>query len=342
MNLTIKWGLSHAWLVPLVFCLTAQAWAAPDYVTAWPKQVAVEKPDPVLGDKPFWELWVYSDAFARRFKGFPVEKADAELKDGIQAAAVRIYKENLWYHLNPGYPEQYACHLDVYFDSSIALPLSQNARRAPREYPQGISPSYMRLMPLDEKDLQSIRGSKPATVNLKTQPLIFADRPLDGRYSSFGVREYHPNLAPRLAVLVLASPIQCSVTAPKAETGVHWLSLFGNRPYDKDDRDSTLWMGLQGGWGPRVKTITFDPVPTPESKGYFRVPEAFYRGVLPKVTLVKVLNDCINYHYAYTYRKEKAAADHWAEIFRTCKATEEQGLIYDFFHKKFGLDESGY
>lgn len=64
----------------LAFCFVTQAWAAsddvpagtkqlpnvsnyvapqlppiPEYVKAWPKQVAVEKPDPVLGDKPYWE-----------------------------------------------------------------------------------------------------------------------------------------------------------------------------------------------------------------------------------------------------------------------------------------------
>jgi len=62
--------------------------AAPDYVTAWPRQVAVDKPDPVLGNKPFGEHWAYGETFARRFRDFPLEKVDPELKGG--------HKENIW------------------------------------------------------------------------------------------------------------------------------------------------------------------------------------------------------------------------------------------------------
>lgn len=109
-------GSLRVWLGLIAISLCGQAWAAPDYVTAWPKQVQVEKPDPVLGDKPFWEHWVYSESFARRFKGFPADKADPELKGGgLEAMALRIFKKNFWQELNPNYPEQYACEIDVYF-----------------------------------------------------------------------------------------------------------------------------------------------------------------------------------------------------------------------------------
>lgn len=319
------------------------AQAAPEYVTAWPRQVPVEKPDPVLGDKPFWEFWVYSEPFARRFKGFLVEKAEKELSGGMQAMALRIYKKNLWDGLNPNYPEQYACEWDVYFDNSLGIPLMQASRRfIPQKYPPGVSASYGLLEPFDEKDRLDILKSKPVSANPLSPPLIFADRPLDGRYSAFQLREYHPNLVPGLAVAIMGAQMPCQVTAPKAETAVHWLSLFGERPYDQDDRDSTLWRGMQGSWGGLVKTVAFDPGPSPESNGYFRVPEAFNKAALPKVTLVKMLNDCINYRHAYKNRKDKASAEHWIEIFRICKDAEEQGLIYDFFHKTYGLVDSGY
>ena len=95
------------WNALLMLCLGAQAWAAPDYVTAWPKQVPVEKPDPVLGDNPFWEFWVYSEAFSRRFRGFPVEKANTEFSPGMQAMVFRIYMDYLWAKLWPEYPKQY-------------------------------------------------------------------------------------------------------------------------------------------------------------------------------------------------------------------------------------------
>lgn len=332
MRLTIKVGLLRGWLVLLAFCLNAQAWAAPDYVTAWPKQVPVEKPDPVLGDKPSWEYWVYGEAFAKRFKGFPVEKADPELKDGLRAMVLRIYKRNLWSEVNPSYPEQYACEVDLYFIDSVVLPLSESGkpRRIFLAYPEGVSESFKRLDPIGEKDAQAIRSSKPVQFNLKTQPLIFADRPLDGRYSSFGVREYHPNLAPGLSFVSLPASLFCGVAAPKPESGIHWLSLAGNRPYDKDDKNSTLWRGMAGSWGTRVNTPAFDPGPAPESKGYFRVSEAFNKAALPKVTLVKVLNWCINQRYARDTRPIhiKGMSDEaWQSFDARCRATEEHGVI---------------
>jgi len=76
----------------------------------------------VLGDKPYWEHWVYGESFARRFVGttdgqrFSVEKADPELKGRLHALVLRIYKKNLWDFLNSDYPEQYACEIDVYFE----------------------------------------------------------------------------------------------------------------------------------------------------------------------------------------------------------------------------------
>lgn len=62
----------------------------PDYVTAWPKQVPVEKPDPVLGDKPYLEIWSYSKEFGKRFKGFPIEGADTPtVRPGPAGQALR-------------------------------------------------------------------------------------------------------------------------------------------------------------------------------------------------------------------------------------------------------------
>jgi hypothetical protein len=325
MNSTTKRGLSHAWLVFLALCLTAQAWAAPEYVTAWPKQVPVEKPDPVLGDKQFLEFWVYGEAFAKRFKGFPVDKAGPELRDGLKALALRIYKENLWAEINPNYPEQYACEVDAYFDSSIVLPLAESGK--PRHvfpaYPSGVSGSFKRLEPVDEKDAQAIRTSKPAAFNMKDQPLIFA-APLDGRHSLLGVREYHPNLAPGLSYITLLSPFECSITAPPQDKGSHWLSLRGENPYNKERR---FPFAAHGTYTPNVKD-TFDPGPSPESKGYFRVPEAFNKAALPKAILIKTLNWCIRDRYAHEHPVGKGVpADLWQQMALRCEEAEHYGRI---------------
>ncbi len=333
-------------LLPLlVSFLTMQAWAAPDYVTAWPKQVLVEKPDPVLGDKSFWEHWVYSEDFAKRFKGFPVEKADPELQDGIKAMALRIFKRNFWQELNPRYPEQYACEIDVYFDSSIALPLSESGR--PRRifpaYPAGISASFKRLDPVAEKDAKAIQASQPAPSNMKTQPLIFA-APFDGRYSQFGVREYRPSLIPGMSVITLLSGLECKITAPLQNAGAHWLSLLGERHWDKTEGGQPK--ALYGSYTPPSTSYVFDPDSSPKSKGYFRVPEVFNQMALPKVTLVKVMNWCIHKKDAHANPVGKPMpAESWEPIAIRCEEAERRGKILpdpQYYPDKEGLQDTGY
>lgn len=342
MNSTTKRGLSHAWLVFLAFCLTAQAWAAPEYVTVWPKQVPVEKPDPVLGDKPFWEFWVYSEAFAKRFKGFPVDKADPELRDGLKALALRIYKINLWAGVNPSYPELYACEIDAYFDSSTVLPLAESGK--PRHifpvYPARVSGSFKRLDPVEERDTQAIRASKPAPFNMEAQPLIFAD-PLDGRFENFGVREYHPNLAPGLSYIGLLASFACEVTAPLKDGGSHWLSLQGENPYNKGKRRNGP---AHGTYEPGIKD-TFDPGPTPKSHGYFRVPEAFNKAALPKVTLVKVMNWCIQQRHRPSDWRVNGQTIGWQQLMYRCEEAEQRGRILPdprYYSSKEGLQDTGY
>lgn len=344
MRLTIKVGLLHVWLALLAICLTAQAWAAPDYVTAWPKQVTVEKPDPVLGGNPFWEFWVYNEAFAKRFKGFPVEKADAELKGGVHAMALRIYKKNLWQGLNPGYPEQYACEWDVYFDNSIPIPLTHKPKGfVPSAYPNGVSASHNRLEPFDDRDRHTIRVSETVASNPEHAPLVFAT-PLDGRYKSYRVREYHPNLLSGVSMLIFAAGMNCEVTAPLKEGGSHWLSLYGERPYsrDKDGNDPTLWIGALGGYRPGVKSV-FDPGSNPERNGYFQVPDAFNKAALPKAALVKMLNWCINQRFAHSTRSGRGvSAEVWEGISRRCQDAEERGKIDPGYPGKEGLQDSGF
>lgn len=351
----------------LAFCLTAQAWAAsddfpagpkqlphvsnyvapqlppiPEYVKAWPKQVAVEKPDPVLGDKPYWEFWVYSEAFAKRFKGFPLEGADPELKGGAHAMVVRIFKLDLWRGVNPNYPKQYVCHLDLYFDSSIKLPLSERAwSRSPPDYPQGVSPSYRRLVPFDAQDEQAIRASEPSLKYPKALPMIFVDKPLDGRFSSLGMWEYHPNLVPGLANLSLSAHSAtgaCSMVAPKAEKGILWLSLFGDNPYGIISRYSHQKESYT-----RDIKLTFDPEPNPERAGYVRMPEALYKALLPKVTLAKMLNWCINQEFVPPTRTGKEVSQEVREgISRRCRDAEERGKIDLGIPGKEGLQDSGF
>lgn len=333
--------LVRCWLFLITCCLSGLVTAAPDYVTAWPKQVQVEKPDPVLGDKPFWEHWIYSESFAKRFKGFPADKADPELKDGgLEAMALRIFKKNFWQELNPNYPEQYACEIEVYFDSTISLPLSEsgNPKTVFPAYPRGITAGYRRLEPYEEGNKVTIRASQPVRLSLKTQPLIFADQPLDGRYSSFGVREYRPGLAPGLSVITLLSGFECAVTAPLRQGGIHWLSLLGERPWDRTEGRSPK--AVHGQYE-RGMNLVFDPGLDHELRGFFRVPASFNNTALPKAALIKVMNSCINARHSYARRHGQSAppGEEWE---RRCRDTELKGVIDPGYPGKEGLQAFGY
>lgn len=350
-------GAIRACGIFLAICFAAQVWAAPDdvttrpkqvphipyypapqlppipdYVKAWPKQVAVEKPDPVLGDKPYWEFWVYSKAFAKRFKGFPPEGADPELKGGVHAMVARIFKSNRWSGVNPNYPEQYAYEMDVYFDSSIKLPLSERPRKSSdEEYPRSVPVSYLRLAPFDAQDEKALRVSEQPQMYLKALPAIFSDQPLDGRFSSLFGWGYRPNLVPGLATISLSTSVFLgSMVAPKAEKGIIWLSLSGDNPY-----------GIKGPPKQRSYTrdiqLTFDPGPNPERAGYIRMPEALYRVMLPKEALIKVLNWCIGEEFAHSTRRGKhVSKEVWDGITRRCRDAEE-GKVYTTIPGKEGM-----
>lgn len=348
----------------LLICFVAQAWAIPDeavtvpkyvppympqlpplpdYVTAWPQQVAVEKPDPVLGDKPYWEFWVYSEAFAKRFKGFPPEGVDPELKGGVHAIVARIFKGNLWSGVNPNYPKQYAYEMDIYFDNSIKLPLSERPRKPSDGYPRSVLVSYLRLVPFDAQDEKALRVSELAPMHLKNAfPAIFSDQPLDGRFSSLGMWGYRPNLIPGLATVSLStSVLMGSMVAPKAEKGIIWLSLFGDNPY-----------GIKG---PQRRSytrdikLTFDPDPNPEQAGYIRMPEALYKAMLPKEALIKVLNWCINQDFAKSDRIDRGlpkriSKEDEDKISRRCQDAAERGMVYTIAPGKEGthLENTGF
>lgn len=343
MKPLMKQTLMWSWLPLFVWGLPGLASAAPDYVTAWPRQVAVDRPDPVLGDKPFGEHWVYSETFARRFKGFPIKEADSELKGGIQAMVLRIFKMNFWQELNPDYPEQYACEIDVYFDNRLSLPPTES--RAPYKarapYPKGISASYQRLQANDEGDQGAIREPQSMRAHMKKQPVIFP-HPFDGRFSQFGVRKYYPSLVPGLSVITLLSGFNCEVTAPLPSGGGHWLSLLGERPWDK--REGGPPKAIHGLYQ-RDISPAFEPGPDPTSQGYFRVPEAFSKAALPKAALVKVLNWCIHQERYQSDWKVSGRTITVREILQRCEEAKQHGQILPdprYYPNKDGLQDTGY
>lgn len=348
-------AMARAWFLLLGWLVMGAAVAAPDYVTAWPRQVPIEQPDPVLGDKPYWEHWVYSESFARRFAGttdgqkFSVEKADPELKGKLHALVLRIYKTNFWDYLNKDYPEQYACEIEVYFDAGIEIPLKDTRRATPgkaRRPEQKPGPHL--LIALDEQERETIRQSRPAGYPPYWYPAIFA-LPTDGRYYSTGMNDYYPRLVPGMAfVRLIVGRIgndHCPVAAPLHTAGSEWLSLKGIHPYRPKERinqpDSNSFS--RGDYDRKYEGLAFDPGPDPESQGLFRIPRAFHDIALQKAALVKMLNWCINQRFAGEQRNAKQRMpDVWREIDRRCSNAEKNGIIDPGYPGKEGLQEYGY
>lgn len=311
------------------------------YYTAWPEVVPVLSPDPVLGDKKVWEHWVYTEAFAKRFKGFAPEGANSELRGGIQAMVFRVYRKAFWRGLFPDYPEQYACDLDVYFDSSIVLELDADKPIAnlPSWYPEGIAESYKSIQPVSEEDRRAFSESQKAKLSLKSPPLIFA-APLDGRFTVKGTSGYHGSLAPGLAMIGMVGGVTCRVLGPKEQGGGIWLSLLGKRPF-KNTNDSSLLGGLYGGVIRGYREV-FEPGSNPEKVGYFRIPDAFHEVVLPKATLAKSLNDCITRKYGRLVASKDTSEWDKQKLLKTCEGIERQGLIYDFYYDRPGRYDVGF
>lgn len=307
----------------------------PEYVTAWPRKVEVAKPDPVLGDKPFYEVWAYNKEFAKRFKNLPPEGATEDFSPGAYALVFRVYKTVLWKSFN--YPPQYACEYDLYFDNSVRIPLSERPIKVVPQYPPGFTESYRRLEPVSESDRQALANVKATPFEVQQWPAIFADGPLDGRFATFGVG-YYPDLAPGMSMVRFSAMRNSQAIAPKRD-GTHlWLSLFGKHPYLEGPRgkafSGSYMRGVQG---------SFKPGPTSDKEGYFRMPEVFYHAVLPKVTLAKALNDCIGQRHSYAL-PNKGSAETWAKVFSACEDMEQNGTIYEVIGGRVreGLPDLGF
>lgn len=301
--------------------------STPRYVTAWPKQVPVLAPDPVLGYAKLWEYWVYDKSFAERFKGFDPTKADPELNPGVHAMVFRAYKEK---GLNP-VPEMFACEYEIYFDSRVQIPLSE--RDASYTYPPGVSHSFRRLQPLREEDARFLSEARAAGKAPKSWALIFADGKLDGRYAKLAMA-YFPDLVPGLSMVTLGKgQFDCKVMGPKHPDSRHWIWLFGELSYNKEgspwvhrySERFTKWMGWRDGG-------TFDPGPLAHTlaNGHVRVPEAFYEAVLPKVTLIKAVNQCLMYRNGYEVGRVKDIDGSKARHMKACEEVEREGTIYEY------------
>ncbi|HJV74937.1 MAG TPA: hypothetical protein VJ654_11995 [Noviherbaspirillum sp.] len=314
-------------LAACIFSILASA-APPDYVTAWPRQVPLEKPDPVLGDRLYWEQWVYGEAFAKRFKGFPIDKAEPGMSEGIQAMVLRVFMRNVWQFLNRNYPKQYVCEVDIYFENTRTppLPLSEHSKKNLAKDPNGITPSYRRLDAYEETDKVALGESQPSQFVQKRNPVVFAT-PLDGRFATFGIREYHPSLVPGLSLISLVpGPVgyECEVTAPLQSGGRHWLSLFGERPWDKTESGPPK--ARHGQYDRNVNAL-FDSGHNPETRGYFPIPEAFNKVALPKAALIKVLNWCISKKDAHAKPVTPMPVESWEAIAYRCELAEQEGKI---------------
>lgn len=324
MKLFIRWIL-----LLLYITISLYGRDIPAYVTAWPKQVQVEKPDTVLGDKLIWEHWIYSERFAKRFEGFNLEKADSELQNSpIQAIVLRIYKENHWAGVNDNFPEQYGTDIDLYFDDTIQIPLSDKQRiyKKSDNYPEGIAESYKSLKTVNLNDQKKLQTAELVDFFLKQPVLIFA-APLDGRFSTFG-NKYYPHLLEGISLITLQSRILGGVAVPLANDGSLWLSLFGARSY-KNQVITHFLMAAGGLYNETTGNFIVDE--HPKMHGFVRLPKTFTEVALPKITLIKDLNRCISARYSYKHpsvRNDKITKA-YNELNQWCEDAERNGQIFD-------------
>lgn len=301
----------------------AQSARLPDYVTAWPSQVQVDKPDPVTGDRSFWELVIHDEAFARRFKGFEVANANRELTPGMQALVFRVYKDVIY----KDRPPLYRCEYETYFDADLRLPVGNPPKFEPtktidRAYPSNVSPLFRRLEALDAGEQKTLANARPAEL-APTNFGIYADGKLDGRFQTYNVR-YFPAALPRLSIAVFGGGFNCSAIAPKPAEAHYWLSILGRRPYQQG------WLATAPAGITYDSTLTrsFEPGRDPAADGYYRIPEIFFRRALDKVTLAKALNICIMNEDLYSSGRA-LGTELREETFRACNEMRNSGVIYN-------------
>jgi len=294
------------------------------YKRAWPSQVPVLKPDPVLGETKVWETWVYDKGFAGRFEGFDPQNANPELSPGVHAIVFRTYKRKIFDQV----PDMFVCEYSIYFDSRVRIPLSERDDR--HTYPPGISHSFRQLRPARVEDAKALAEAKPIGKAAKSKPLIFADGKLDGRYANFAL-DYFPDLVPGMSMAALrGGDFTCKVIGPKRPESHHWIWLFGELPFNKEGgpfvhaySDKFMQWTMNG---------TFDPGPLEQTlaNGHVRVPEAFYEAVLPKVTLIKAVNECITYRNGYEVGRVRDIGGSRARHMKACEDVEREGTIYEY------------
>lgn len=320
------------WVAP-----NPNATPVPEYVTAWPKQVLVEKPDPILGDKLVWEYWIYGEEFTKRFEGFVLEKADKELQNSpIKAIVLRLFKKNLWEGINPNYPEQYTVDIDLYFDDAIKIPLSEkfDTDSPLRKYPKGIEASFKKLVAMKQDDKKSLKEIVETPYRLKQGIYIFVT-PLDGRFEAMGSMHYYPTIVSGLSCITFRKGQTSGAVVPLQTNGALWLSLLGDRSFDVHEYPTSV----KGGAGLYKKTDkTFESGEHPEEKGYVKLPRSFYEVALPKMALIKVLNVCIS-DKQYLNKASKEAQE---DLLKHCKEIEETGVIYDLYNNQYGLTNGGF
>jgi len=314
-----------------------------DYALAWPKKVHVEKPEPVFGDENYWEHWVYSKEFAKRFKGFDIKGADAELNKNIKAIVLRVNKQDIFYvGKGTGHRKSYTCELDIYFDSKIVLPFKMTNRKR-RKFTLFDRPSSYKTLTATNNIEQKILDSMviPETRPLPESSVAIFSNPIDGRFNKFNTVEYHPNFIDGLSVIILDTGSQCRMTAPLAKGGAHWISLSGKLPlgYGATFKGS---VDSKNSYRDDYEIIDFSKHPNSKLPGFNKVPNKFSNILLPKVSLIKVMNVCIQkernspeFKSRYVYNNEKPIrypefiVDDTVEIESRCADIRLHGILTD-------------
>jgi hypothetical protein len=247
---------------------------------------------------------------------------------GVYAIVFRTFKEKI-FDLRP---EMFRCEYEIYFDSRVRIPLAEH--EAPNvPYPRGVSFGFKRLNPVREEDAKHLARARAETRMRKSAPLIFADGPLDGRLARFGLT-YFPDLVPGISVATLGrGRSECEVLAPKRPGSRYWISIVGELFRNPSGSQNLYFYSNE--FNKWLSTGTFDPGPVEHAlgKGLVLFPESLYEILLPKVTLIKAVSQCISYRSGYEQGHLKDVDGSKAKVFAACTEIETKGEIYEI-----GLD----
>lgn len=311
----------------------------------WPDPIEIEKADPVMGDQDPYEIWAYTENFAKRFSNLPIDKVNPEMPPGLEALVFRVQKRRQgkgWRTKS----KNYVCSLDMYLDSDLPIRVDEQLGEHLRGWLKLIEyrNSLDRLSPIRQIDSDLINKQETIEFGETThyQPVKFLDGLLDG-LSQWGRGEYRKNALEGLDLMTIDGALFCDMIWPYRDGQKLIISLMGNDPYMKVNKEKRE--AIAPGLNVRQIEIKlmregarYDWQPQDMQKGLIALPSDFAEKMLMKVAAVKTMNRCIVMEEHIAKNRYKKMTDKTKQhIKQGCDGLRKDGHLYDAYYRFYGL-----